>query len=120
MKKILIIEDDSALQQIYKEAFTPEGIAIEEAMTAKEGLEKAKLAPPDLIILDIMLPGGMNGFDALEKLKQDPKLKDIPVVILTNLDSEKDSALKIGAVDYIIKSTTSIKDVVGRIKSLLF
>lgn len=119
MKKILIIEDDQQLQAIYKESFAKLGAEILLATTGAEGLKLAKAHKPDLIILDIMLPSGLNGFDVLEEMKRDPELKDIPVVVLTNLDSERKSAMDIGAVDYIVKANTSIEDVVARVQKLL-
>lgn len=119
MKKILIVEDDLHLQVIYQESLAPLGAEVLLAITGAQGLQMAKEKKPDLIILDIMLPLGMNGFDVLEQLKRDPELKNIPVVVLTNLDSERKTALDIGAVDYLVKANTSIADVVARVKTLL-
>ncbi len=119
MKKILIIEDDLHLQSIYKESFGPLGVEILVATTGTQGLQIAREHHPDLIILDIMLPSGLNGFDVLEQLKRDEGLKAIPVVVLTNLDSERKTALDIGAVDYLVKANTSIQNVVARVKGLL-
>ena len=70
-------------------------------------------------MLDIMLPGGMNGFDVLEKLKADPLTEKIPVVVLTNLDSEEKVAKTIGACDYIVKSDTTKDELVKIAKSCL-
>lgn len=119
MKKILIVEDDLHLQVIYQESLKPLGAEVLLAITGQQGLQMAKEHKPDLVILDIMLPLGLNGFDVLEQLKRDPELKNIPVVVLTNLDSERKTALDIGAVDYLVKANTSIQDVVTCVKQLL-
>lgn len=116
MNKILIIEDDNLMQQIYKEALTPEGFEVLQAFTGQQGLTIAKSQKPNLIILDVMLPMGMNGFDVLEQLKADPQVREIPVLVFTNLDTEEKVALSIGAADYIVKANTSIEDVVKKIK----
>ena len=66
-----------------------------------------------------MLPGGMHGFDLLERLKADEKLKKIPVIVLTNLESEEKVAKDIGAIDYIVKVHVDPKDVMEKIKKVL-
>ena len=119
MKKILIVEDDSHVRQIYHTMLTTEGFEVDECVTAQEGLTKAQSYLPDLILLDIMLPGGMNGFDFLEQLKRIQTLEKVPVIVLTNLDNARSTALSIGAVDYIVKTETAIEDVIKRIKDHL-
>ena len=116
MKKVLIIDDDNLIQQIYKDALTSEGFEVVQAFLGKEGLAMAKSERPALIILDAMLPYGMNGFDVLEKLKKDTSLADIPVLMLTNLDTEEKTALSVGASEYIIKANTSIAQVIEKVK----
>lgn len=116
MQKVLIIEDENLTQQIYKDALTTEGFAVVQAFSGKQGLTMAKSEQPSIIILDVMLPFGMNGFDVLEELKKDLNLRDIPVLMFTNLDSEEKTALSIGASDYIIKANTSISEVIKKIK----
>jgi len=103
MAKILLVEDDPNLSKIYHDTFTNHGHVVFVSPYAEEGLHLAHSFEPDIIFLDIMLPGKMNGFDLLNKIKSHPKLAKIPVVMLTNLDSEKESATKSGAVDYIVK-----------------
>ncbi len=118
MKKVLIIEDDTQLQSLYKENL--EKIAdVSAALTGADGIQQARDRMPDLIILDIMLPSGMNGFDVLRELKADEKLKSIPVLVLTNLDSEQKAAKDMGAVDYIVKANASMEEVASRVKSFL-
>lgn len=119
MKRVLMIEDDAALVELYKYALGKEDIQFFSAMTGKDGLEKAQKEKPDLIILDIMLPGGINGFDVMEFLKKDTKTPSIPVLVLTNLDKEEKTAKDIGAADYMVKANSSISDVVFKVKQLL-
>jgi len=118
-KTILIIEDEQQIVEIYNNKFSELGVNIDIAQTGKEGLNLAR-KEPDLIILDIMLPGGLNGFDVLSTLKRDETLKKIPVLILTNLDDEqKLTALDLGAFDYLVKANTPIKEIVEKIRSIL-
>ena len=98
MKKILLVEDDAILLQMYKDGLREAGFVVETADTGDKAIVRVKSFLPDLVLLDIMLPGNLNGFDVLESMQRDPHLKDIPVVMLTNLDSEKETALKIGAI----------------------
>ena len=118
-KKILIIEDDHALQLIYQNKFDQEGFDVTQAYTGQQGLTIAKDKVPDLILLDVMLPEGMNGFDFLEQIKRDDALKNVPVILFTNLDSEKNVAYSMGAVDYVVKANTSIDELVAKVKSHL-
>jgi two-component system alkaline phosphatase synthesis response regulator PhoP len=118
-KKILIIEDDRNLQIVYKQKFTSEGYEVMTATTGNQALTIARENKPDLILLDIMLPEGMNGFDVMEFLKRDQGLKDIPVIMFTNLDSERETAIQMGAVDYVVKANTSIDELVGKVKTHL-
>ena len=112
MKKILVIDEDSSLLKIYQEMFSPEEIKVVSAKTGQEGLALVQSEKPDLIMLDIMLPGGMNGFDVLEKLKADPVTEQIPVIVLTNLDSEGKTAKTIGARYYIVKANTTKDEII--------
>ena len=118
-KIILIVEDNDQLQQVYSDAFLKKGHKVVQVRTAKEALRNIKTVSPNVILLDIMLPGGMNGFDLLEELKRDSVLKKIPVVVLTNLDSENDVAKKIGADEYMVKSDTTIDKVVTLVQKYL-
>ncbi|OGK11924.1 hypothetical protein A2954_06520 [Candidatus Roizmanbacteria bacterium RIFCSPLOWO2_01_FULL_37_12] len=114
--KILLVEDDKVLAQMYQDKLSVQGFDVIGVDTGKKALTILKSYTPDIILLDIMLPGGMNGFDVLQILKKDEKLKKIPVIVLTNLDSEKNTALDLGATAYIIKSDTPLEDLVGLIK----
>ncbi len=113
-KKILLIEDDLDIQKIYNEILSSHGYEVILAATAQQGLHFAKELQPNLIFLDIMLPGEMNGLELLERIKIDENLKNIPIIVITNLDTEKESALKSGAVDYLIKSNVNIDDIIDK------
>ena len=120
MKHVLMIEDDVTLQNVYKDAFDAQNFTFTTVNTGKAGLTKVKEIPvPDLVILDIMLPEGMNGFDVLQELKKDPKTSTIPVLIMTNLDSEQKTAMELGANGYLVKANTSIDVVIEKVNALL-
>jgi len=116
---ILIIEDDHSLQSIYSEKFIQEGFVVRQGFTGQQGLTLAHAEKPDIILLDVMLPEGMNGFDVMEQLKRDVVLSTVPVIVFTNLDSEMNVAKSMGAVDYVVKANTSIDDLVAKVKSHL-
>jgi DNA-binding response OmpR family regulator len=118
-KIILIIEDDHSLQSIYLEKFTQEGFIVRQAYTGQQGLTLAHAEKPDIILLDIMLPEGMNGFDVMERMKPDVTLAPVPVIVFTNLDSEMNVAKSLGAVDYVVKANMSIDELVAKVKSHL-
>ncbi len=118
-KTVLFVEDDTSLQKILREKLNEVGFAVDSAETGQQALNKIKAQAPDLVLLDIMLPGGMNGFDVMEQLKANPILKKIPVIVLTNLDTEQKTALDIGAIDYIVKTNISLDEVVLKIKNQL-
>ena len=115
-KKVILIEDDLDLQRIYSSKIESAGYQVLLALEAAQGWNLVSSSKPNLILLDIMLPGEMNGFDFLKKLKEDQSLKNIPVVVLTNLETEKDEALKVGAIDYIIKANTDLNEIVAKVK----
>ncbi len=119
MSTILVVEDDQNVQKIYVEKLKLEGLDAITTGSGKEGLFYAKEKKPDLILLDIMLGGNFNGFDVLESLKKDLSLKDIPVLVLTNLDSEEKVAKEIGAVEYLVKANTGIETLVSKIKGYI-
>jgi two-component system phosphate regulon response regulator PhoB len=116
-KKILLIDDDTDTQKIYSEKLGSEGFEVVGKMTGNEGLAYAKTTKPDLVLLDIMLPGSLNGFDVLESFKKDDELKKIPVLILTNIGGQEKPALEIGADDYIVKANTDLNQIVEKVKS---
>lgn len=118
-KKILIIDGDETILKEYKEMFTPEDINVVTATTGQKGIMMVQSEKPDLILLGIMLPGGLNGFDVLEQLKLDPSTKQIPVIVLTNLDSEKKVAKEIGVKNYLVKANTTKEEIIKLSKDYL-
>lgn len=120
MKKVLLVEDDKMIIDMYTLKFTQEGYEVVQAENGKDGLDFAKKNMPDIILLDIILPQ-MDGFTVLKALKADAKTKGIPVVLLTNLGQDGDvkKGLELGAVDYLIKANFTPSQVVDKVKSVL-
>lgn len=119
-KKILIIEDDKNLIKLLKESMPAKKYKIILALEGQEGIAKTKEELPDLVLLDILLPG-ISGFDYLKKIKGDETTKKIPVIILSNLgqDQEIQIGLKLGAVDYLVKSDITIDQVVAKVNKFI-
>lgn len=119
-KKILIIEDEATLQKAMTDYLTMENFDILSALDGEKGLELARTSNPDLILLDIILPK-KDGYEVLEELKKDDKTKNIPVVLLTNLESPEDieKAFAKGASTYLIKSDYKLEDIAKKIKEML-
>lgn len=120
MKKVLIIEDEKILLEMYRDKFKKGGLRIIEAQDAQEGLDVAKKQKPDLIILDILLPRE-NGLLFLEKKKNIPEISSIPVIAFSNFDDPetKEKAIMLGVKDYIIKSNYTPGEVLEKIKKYL-
>jgi twitching motility two-component system response regulator PilH len=120
MSKVMLIEDDDEIRQLYSRVFALEGLEIEAADNGLSALEQLQVYTPDLILLDIMMPT-MNGMEFLDKLKADPATQNIPVIVLTNMADMNvtNSALAKGAVLCIIKSQTEPDQVVATVKGLL-
>ena len=119
MQKILIIEDDTFLSEMYATKLTQAGFKVEIADDGQKGIDKAKEGQPDLILLDIVLPK-VDGFEALKQLKSDSLLKNIPIILLTNLGQKTDveKGLTLGADAYIIKAHYTPAAVVAKIKEV--
>lgn len=119
MKKILIVEDDQPLALAYQKKFTQQGFQVSRADDGASGISKAAEFHPDIIILDIMLPGKLNGFDVLRQLKLADQTKDIPVIVMTNLAEEGQSAKELGANEYLLKVTVSLQELVEKVEKYL-
>jgi len=117
---ILIVEDDVFLADLYKTKFELEGFDVSVAYDGEKGIELIAKKVPDLVLLDLILPK-VNGFVVLETIKKDKNLKDIPVILLTNLSQKADveKGLGLGAVDYLIKAHFMPSEVVAKIKELI-
>ena len=120
VKKILFIEDESALQKTFGDVLRQEGYETISALDGEVGLRLAKDKKPDLILLDLVLPK-MHGFEVLKELKSAPETKDIPIVVLTNLEgvADVDKAIELGATTYLVKAQYSLEEVVEKIKKAL-
>ena len=118
--KLLIIEDDKFLRDLIAQKLVREGFKVTPAAGGEEGLKAARENRPDLILLDLVLPG-MDGFEILEQLKKDPQLSSIPVLILSNLSQKEDidRALALGAIDFMIKANYTPGEITEKIKSIL-
>ena len=120
MKQILFIEDESALQKTVGEVLRQEGFKVLSALNGEIGIRLAKEKKPDLIIVDLVLPK-RNGFEVIEDLKEDEGTKDIPIIVLTNLEDLKgiQRAIDLGATTYLVKSNYRLEEVVEKIKGVL-
>lgn len=119
-KKILFVEDEAALQKTLGDVLEQEGYKVINALDGEAGLKMAQAELPDLILLDLILPK-MHGFEVLSALKNDKATKDIPIIVLTNLESMGDieKALELGATTYLVKASYSLEEVVSKIKKAI-
>lgn len=118
MKKILFVDDDTSLQRVYHQRLASEGFEVVSVANGNECLKLVSSDCPDLIVLDIMLPGSISGIDILETIKRDSNLKRIPIIMLSNLDTHMVKCLEMGASWYFIKANTSLDEVVKKIQSV--
>lgn len=116
-KKLLLVEDDVALSNVYRSRLELEGFDIREVHNGEDALSEAVAYKPDLILLDAMMPK-ISGFDVLDILRNTPETTNIRVIMLTALSQPKDRerAENLGVDDYLVKSQVVIGDVVERIK----
>ena len=117
---VLVVDDDLTLRDMYQIRLEAEGYKVIVAGDGEEALEVIQKKKPDIILLDIMMPK-MNGYDVLEKLKQNPETNSIPVLILTALiqDLNKAKGLMSGADDYLMKSEVMPGEVLDKVKKAL-
>jgi len=119
-KNILIIEDDEFLRSLINTKLTAEGFTVDAAPDGETGIKKIKKDKPDLVLLDLLLPG-IDGFEVLTKAREDEATKSIPIIILSNLDQkgEIDRGIKLGATDFLIKSQITSAEIIEKIKKTL-
>ncbi len=119
MQRVLVIEDDRFLRKAAEAALRRQGYTVLTAPDGETGLQAARAEHPDLVLLDLIMPG-MQGFEVLKLLKEDASTSSIPVIILSNLgqDSDVKRALEAGAVDYLVKANLALDMLVGRVKAL--
>ena len=116
-KKILLVEDDTALASVYKSRLELEGFDVAHVANGELALSTVLEFKPDLVVLDAMMPK-INGFDVLDILRNTPETTNVHVIMLTALSQPNDKARaqELGADDYLVKSQVVISDVVERIK----
>jgi len=118
-KKILLVEDDLDIQKKYSEKLTSKGFVVLPTDEPVVAIQLARTEKPNIILLDIMIPGKMNGFEILEVLKNEEATKNIPVIVLTNLDTEKEHALSLDVKDYLIKSDLDLSVLVEKVNKYI-
>ena len=116
---VIAFEDDPKIAETYEEMIGELGGEIVVTASAENGLALIRRLKPVLVMLDIMLDGVRNGFDILEEIRRNEDTKNIPVVMLTNLDSEEKVARSIGVDDYIVKSNISLLDLQEKLKKYI-
>jgi DNA-binding response OmpR family regulator len=119
-KKVMWVEDDQFLSDLISRKLSKQGCKLFFAGTGEDALKTLETEVPDIIILDILLPG-INGFDVFEQIKTNFKLKDVPVIILSNFSqqSQIDRAKSLGASRFLVKATIVLDDLVKEIVSVL-
>jgi len=119
MYKILIIEDEPILAEMYQDKFIKSGFEVLASFSAEEGLEMIKKERPNLVLLDILLPKE-NGVTFLDWLRKDIEITSIPVLAFSNYDDEetKKRAFDLGAKDYLIKTNHTPQEIVEKIKAI--
>ncbi len=120
VKKILIIEDDELLRGLISQKLAKEGYDIVQAVDGESGLKMTTEEKPDLVLLDILLPG-MDGFEVLRAIKADGAMLKTPVIILSNLwqKDDIDKGMKLGATDYLIKVNFATGEILEKIKAVV-
>lgn len=120
MTKVLIVEDDKFLSELISTKLDKEGYEVDIALDGETGLTKIKEGKPDIVLLDIMLPG-IDGFEVLEKMKAEEGSKNTPVIILSNFGQEEkvERGLTLGASDYLVKANFTTGEIVEKIKATL-
>lgn len=118
MKQILLVEDDKLLGEAVVQTLTGEGFQVFWAKSGDEAFKALELQDVGLVYLDIMLPGDLDGYEILRRIKADDKYRDLPVVMLTNLGQMKeiDRAMDLGASDYFIKANIDLDKLINLTK----
>lgn len=118
--KVLIIEDTAGYRRIYQDVLSADGYEVVDADDGSWGLQLALSEKPDLVLLDLVLPG-MSGFDVLKELRENPTTADVPVIVFSVLGEGKDirRARDLGANDYAVKGSVSPREMVRRVRQML-
>lgn len=120
LKKVLIIEDDRVLVEALRTEFEDSGFEVSVFLEGEGAYEEVIKVKPDIIILDLVLPG-VHGFDILKSIKSNEEIKKIPVIIATNLGevSDKEKTLEMGAIDFYVKAEVDLRELSKRISKIL-
>ena len=120
MKKILIVEDETAMAEVLRDEFALHQFEIVVAKNGEEAMKKLHSAKPDFVLLDLLLPK-KDGFTVLKEMKADDELRDIPVVVLSNLGQDDDIklAISLGAADYFVKAQHPIKEIIEKVQKYM-
>lgn len=120
-KILLLIEDNPLLTDLYKAAFEQSGYTVLTAHDGNEGLRLARETHPDGIILDLLMPGGIDGFSVLESLKKEEETKSSKVIVFSSItdDAIAERVKNLGAVDCLLKSEFSVAELIARVVSYL-
>lgn len=119
MNKILLVEDDTALLEMYKDKFVHDGFEVETAVDGEDALKKMRSFHPEVVLLDLIMPK-VSGFDVLKRVKEDPVLSKIPMLVLTNIFADAEDLVKNwGAAHVILKSNTTPEDIVKKVNEVL-
>ena len=118
--KILVVEDDKFLRELITQKLAREGYDVVGAVDGEDGVVKAKENKPDIILLDLILPG-IDGFEVLAKIKEDEELSSTPVIILSNLGQrdDVDRGIKLGATDFLIKAHFTPSEIIEKIEAVM-
>jgi len=118
--KILVVEDDKFLRELISKKLVKEGYTVIEAVDGEKAIESIKEKGLGLVLLDLILPG-IGGFDVLAKIKSDPVLAKIPVIILSNLGQKDDieKGREMGVDDYLIKAHFTPNEIIERIRAII-
>ena len=119
-RRILLVEDDDILIDVYKHFFEKSGFSVYTANNGPDAVAYCENQEFDIVVLDIIIPG-FDGFTVLRKLKENQKTANLPVMIMTNLDEDKyvARALKLGASEFLIKANTTPQVAVNHIKTII-
>ncbi|MFA5169415.1 MAG: response regulator [Candidatus Paceibacterota bacterium] len=120
LKKILLIEDDRFLRELMNKKLLSMGYDVVSASDGESGLTAIKESKPDVVLLDLILPG-INGFEVLERAKKDPETANVPVIILSNLGQSEDieKGLKLGAKDFLVKAHFTPQEIITKLKTII-
>lgn len=119
-KSILLVEDESSVREVLKRKLIKSGFKTSVAEDGEEAMKALDNDIPNLILLDIVMPK-MNGFDFLERIRSDIRYRDIPVIIISNLEGDNDrtTGRNLGITDYIVKSNISLRELMALIRQVV-